>query len=686
MATSTSPTSSPQSMQLVGVSLASAEFAPQNDPGSYGKDYIYPTNQEIDYYAAKGMTVFRLPFLMDRMQDVANGSLNQTQLGYMDSVVSYATSKGIKVILDPHDYGYEHGTLIADSSSVAAFASFWQKLAAHYVNNANVIFGLQNEPHVQTAAQWLPAVNAAIAAIRGAGATQEILVPGVGWESAMQFTSNGGSTTLAPGVKDPAQNYAFEVHQYLDDDGSGTSTSIANGDANTGAKRLQAVTQWAKQTGSRLFLGEVGVGTDSSSTAALANMLTYMQQNADVWQGVTYWAGGPWWGNTSYSIEPTGLGTSNVADRPQMAVLAKYVPAAYVPAASPPNVALGAGAHALALAVSEDAWQGDAQFTVSVDGKQIGGTQTAVASHGAGLVQTFTVMGDFAAGNHAAAVNFLNDAYGGAPGTDRNLYVSGAQADGVSVPGASLTLLSGGAQSFSFSIGGAAPASGASTTDTLDLHVSEDAWQGDAQFTVAVDGAVVGGVRTATASHASGASQDVSIAGSWGAGPHSVAVAFINDAWGGTTATDRNLYVDQVSYDGVAAAGAPVALTSNGTASFAVSGSAKTTLTLHLAEDAWQGDAQVSASVDGVALLSAGTVTALNAQSQSQSFSLQTVLSAGKHDLAVSFLNDAWGGTSAMDRNLYVKGVDVNGTPVSGASAALLSTGVAHFQIVAPSA
>lgn len=681
MPTPTLPSSSPQSMQLVGVNLASAEFAPQNDPGRYGTDYIYPSHQEIDYYAAKGMTVFRLPFLMDRMQDVANGSLNQTQLGYMDSVVNYATSKGIKVVLDPHDYGYEHGTLIADSSSVAAFASFWQKLAAHYVNDANVIFGLQNEPHVQTAAQWLPAVNAALAAIRNAGATQEVLVPGVTWESAMQFTSNGSSTTLASGVKDSAQNYAFEVHQYLDDDGSGTSTSIANGDANIGAKRLEAVTQWAKETGNRLFLGEVGVGTDPSSTAALANMLTYMQQNADVWQGVTYWAGGPWWGDTSYSIEPTGLGTSNVTDRPQMAVLAKYVPMA-----PPSKVTIGTGAHTLALAVFEDAWQGDAQFTVSVDGKQIGGTQTATASRSAGLVQTFVVMGDFAAGSHIAAVNFLNDAYGGTPGSDRNLYLSGAQADGVSVQGASLTLLSGGVQSFSFSVGEVVPAPGTSTTDTLDLGLSEDAWQGDAQFTVAVDGAVVGGVRTATAPHASGASQGVSIAGNWGAGPHSVAVAFINDAWGGTTATDRNLYVDRVSYNGVAAAGTPVALTSNGTASFAVSGPAETTLTLHLAEDAWQGDAQFSASVDGAALVSAGTVTASNAQSQSQSFSLQTLLSAGKHDLAVSFLNDAWGGTSATDRNLYVKGVDVNGTPVSSASAVLLSTGVAHLQIVVPSA
>src|ERR1700759_2116465 len=129
------------------------------------------------------MTVFRLPFLMDRMQDVANGPLNQAQLGYMDKVLQYATSKGAKVILDPHDYGYEHGTLIADGPSDAAFANFWGQLAAHYSGNPNVVFGLENEPHTQTAEQWLPAANAAITAIRNAGATQEGRGPCRSWES-----------------------------------------------------------------------------------------------------------------------------------------------------------------------------------------------------------------------------------------------------------------------------------------------------------------------------------------------------------------------------------------------------------------------------------------------------------------------------------------------------------------------
>lgn len=231
------------------------------------------------------------------------------------------------------------------------------------------------------------------------------------------------------------------------------------------------------------------------------------------------------------------------------------------------------------------------------------------------------------------------------------------------------------------------PGTTGSGSDTLALAVSEDAYQGDAQFTVAIDGTTVGGVYTATASHAAGATQNVAITGNWGAGAHSIGIAFINDAYGGTAATDRNLYVDQVTYDGRVASGAPASLLWNRTAAFAVPAAARTTaITLHLAEDAWQGDAKYSVTVDGAPLGQGGTVTASNAQGQSQAVSLQSTLSAGKHDIGVSFLNDAYGGSAATDRNLYVKGIDVNGTAVSGASASLMSAGTSHFQIMVLSA
>lgn len=84
---------------------------------------------------------------------------------------------------------------------------------------------------------------------------------------------------------------------------------------------------------------------------------------------------------------------------------------------------IGSGSDTLVVKVSEDAYQGDAQFTVSLGGKQLGGTLTATSSHASGLNQSFTFKGDFGSGNHTVAVKFLNDLYGGAAGLDRNLYI-----------------------------------------------------------------------------------------------------------------------------------------------------------------------------------------------------------------------------------------------------------------------
>ena len=86
--------------------------------------------------------------------------------------------------------------------------------------------------------------------------------------------------------------------------------------------------------------------------------------------------------------------------------------------------------------------------------------------------------------------------------------------------------------------------------DVLSVNVSEDAYLGDAQFNVSLDGGLVAGPLTATAIHSKGQTQNVTFIGRWGSSAHKATVSFLNDAWGGTSDTDRNLYVDSVYYDG----------------------------------------------------------------------------------------------------------------------------------------
>ncbi len=129
-----------------------------------------------------------------------------------------------------------------------------------------------------------------------------------------------------------------------------------------------------------------------------------------------------------------------------------------IPAPTP----VGSGAHTLTLQMSEDAWQGDANFTVSVDGQQIGGTQTVVASHGAGQSQEFDVSGNWSTSAHQVTVSFLNDAYGGSSSADRNLYVNSASYNGSSVAGAPSTFLWTGSHTFTLA------STAATSVDAMD--------------------------------------------------------------------------------------------------------------------------------------------------------------------------------------------------------------------------
>jgi hypothetical protein len=96
---------------------------------------------------------------------------------------------------------------------------------------------------------------------------------------------------------------------------------------------------------------------------------------------------------------------------------------------------IGSGSDTLVLRVTQDAYKGDAQYAIYVDGKQAGGTLTAQALRGSGQHDTVEIKGDWSAGNHNVSVKHLNDLYGGSPTADRNLYVESATYNSAAVSG-----------------------------------------------------------------------------------------------------------------------------------------------------------------------------------------------------------------------------------------------------------
>jgi len=306
-------------LDLVGISFSGGESTnPPSPDDELGTHYFYPSHAELDYYIEKGLNVFRLAFLWDRIQPTPSGELSASELALLDDFVDYATSRGVTVVLDPHNRGSAYGSTIGSPElPISAFADFWSRMAQHYAGNANVMFGLMGEP-IMAASTWLEAANAAIAAIRAAGATQTVLVPGVDWDSALGWIVTDNAPVIGTGVVDPADNYVFEVHQYLDADGGGMQPDTVS--ETIGVDRIRAVTEWARANGQKLFLGEVGSNSDTVATTALDNMLAYMAQNSDVWQGVSYWEAG-----TSYQYYFT-ISPVDGVDTPQMDVLEQYVP------------------------------------------------------------------------------------------------------------------------------------------------------------------------------------------------------------------------------------------------------------------------------------------------------------------------------------------------------------------------
>jgi endoglucanase len=225
-------------------------------------------------------------------------------------------------VLDVHNYAaYRRQPIGTADVSAAALGDLWQRIAQHFRGNQNTIFGLMNEPKGLKTETWLEAANNAIAAIRQAGATNLILVPGNGWTGAHSWMGRSYGTPNAEamlGITDPANNYAFEVHQYLDKDYSGTHADCRN--ERIGVTTLEKFTQWLRDNGKRGFLGEFGGGSDAVCLAALDAMLAHMAENGGVWLGWTYWAAGFWPPSYSTSVQPV-----DGEDRPQMSVLLKHL-------------------------------------------------------------------------------------------------------------------------------------------------------------------------------------------------------------------------------------------------------------------------------------------------------------------------------------------------------------------------
>lgn len=323
-----------------GVNIAGAE---NTYPSSSQFNYIYPAAMELDYWASKGMSLIRMPVLIRRLQPTSYGPLDpvgrtdepavagstagtQTNLLAIKAVLDRAVTDGLYVVIDPHNYGYIHDTntnterlIGADAEGTAQFVDWWIRMATKFKNYPNVIFGLINEPHDQTAAQWKAGAVSAINGIAQVTTARWVFIPGTSWTGGHTWVSSGNGAAWAGYVPPAGMNIAFEMHEYLDSDSSGQHAVCAG----FGSAPMVAATAWANTNGFKIWIGEIGWSQDASCPPDATTLMSYFSANQPTVMGWAYWVGGSqaFYGGYVYTVSPTGYPTGPFTDKPQTSIL-----------------------------------------------------------------------------------------------------------------------------------------------------------------------------------------------------------------------------------------------------------------------------------------------------------------------------------------------------------------------------
>jgi endoglucanase len=311
-----------------GINLAGAEFGHGSKmPGQVNVDYFYPTVEDLDYWQSKHLLLLRVPFKWERIQHKTFGALTLAEVEEMKRLLSEAGQRGMKVLLDLHNYGRRKvggvDYIIGhDSLAIEAFSSFWGQLAVALKGFEPCIYGygLMNEPHdMLPSVPWVKIAQAAIFEIRRYDRTTPVIVGGNHWSSADRWLEVSDELKY---LYDPVYRLIFEAHVYFDKDGSGVyRRSYDEEEANPyiGIERARPFAKWLETNNQQGLIGEYGVPSDDVRWLdCLDIFLDYLHQRNI---GTAYWAAGARWNNYILSAHPKHHYT---VDMPQVGILERH--------------------------------------------------------------------------------------------------------------------------------------------------------------------------------------------------------------------------------------------------------------------------------------------------------------------------------------------------------------------------
>ncbi|MCJ1419192.1 hypothetical protein MMC32_005545 [Xylographa parallela] len=266
-----------------------------------------------------GFNLYRLPVGWQYLvNDVLGGPLDPNYSGDYDKLVQACLATGSHCLIDIHNYARWNGAIIGQGGPTNdQFASLWSQLATKYASESKVLFGLMNEPHdLPDINLWAASVQAAVTAIRTAGATSQIiLLPGNDYTSAESFVTGGSAAALCE-VANPdgsKTNLVFDVHKYFDSDGSGTSADCVSNQIDTSFSPLAT---YLRANNRQALLSETGGGSSNPGCLlAVCQALSYLDANSDVYLGYVGWAAGSFAPDYVLSMTPFGSAAAGWTDQ-----------------------------------------------------------------------------------------------------------------------------------------------------------------------------------------------------------------------------------------------------------------------------------------------------------------------------------------------------------------------------------
>lgn len=342
----------PEGIPYRGVNLAGGAF--MDDAKHLASNgYFLPGLMDAVLFIYKGMNIFRVPIAWEYLAK-KDGSFKADTAGLnyqlkLRNIVDDLTGKKALIILDLHNYMRYNPTNVSldyqntdpngpdvigsgsDAPTKENFAKLWKNIVSAYPGT-NIIYGIMNEPHDIAMQQLIDCQNSAVSAIReqekadGILQPHLILIDGNSWSGLHSWTTTtqyGCNADVYPQqIRDPMDNTAFDVHQYLDKNSSGGSPICIDYNDFTGQfnQYWATFTSWAREKKAKLFLGEFGIADNDNCKKDLKYLLDHVSQfpykeDSGGFLGWTVWAAGKGWGGENIlSIAPGGAANTLMWD------------------------------------------------------------------------------------------------------------------------------------------------------------------------------------------------------------------------------------------------------------------------------------------------------------------------------------------------------------------------------------